>query len=226
MASKRLTASDFQGSTIEVAKSLLGTTLVRRSGNALLKCIVVEVEAYLSSRDPASHSHRGMKTSNRSMFLPAGYLYVYPIHSRYCMNVVTEEADRGAAVLIRGAEPITGISQMWKHRFPSTPRRGGSIKQQQALGQGPGRLSESLKVDRRLDGIDLSTDRRVWLESAAPQVVSRSWKWRKSRRIGISSAQTRQLRFFIDGHHLVSGLARDHSMGRTWKFFDGDPQGD
>lgn len=215
-----LTSRDYEGPTVEVARGLLGKTLTRKFGQEYLRSIIVEVEAYLSSNDAASHSHRGMKTGNRSMFLPRGHLYVYPIHSRHCMNVVTEEEGRGAAVLIRAAEPMSSVDTMWRQRFGSPPPETYSVQDLRSISQGPGRLCESLRVDRALDGVELWRHSEIWLEPPHPIVDSQRWKTRSSRRIGITKAQSRQLRFFIDGHTLVSGLARDHSKGRTWKFLD------
>lgn len=118
----RLKPDFFDQPIRSLARSLLGTLLVRRLPDGeLVKAILVEVEAYLDQRDPASHSHRGPGKSNASMFLQPGTLYVYPIHTRHCMNVVAEAKGRGAAVLLRAAEPYQGENQMWRARFPDQP---------------------------------------------------------------------------------------------------------
>ena len=84
-----------------VARELLGKILVREAGEALLTGRIVEAEAYLSSRDPACHAHRGPNRKNAAMFGPAGHAYVYMIHARWCLNAVTEGTGMGSAVLIR-----------------------------------------------------------------------------------------------------------------------------
>jgi DNA-3-methyladenine glycosylase len=216
----RLTADWYQGGTVAVAKQLLGKSLVRqlRSGD-ILRGTIVEVEAYLSRNDSASHSNRGKTSGNATMFAPAGTLYVYPIHSRYCMNIVTEREGLGAAVLIRAVEPELGTAAMWSHRHASETPLPMSRREMQTLTQGPGRLCEAFGVNRRLDGASLSDNQQIWLEEASPSAKARKFTTRRSQRIGISSAQDRLLRFFTDGNHFVSGLARDHSHGRTWSFF-------
>ena len=77
------------------------------------------------------------------MFGPAGHAYVYAIHSRWCMNVVTEREGSGSAVLIRAIEPLTGIERMAERRGIGDPL---------LLTRGPARLCEALGIDRELDG--------------------------------------------------------------------------
>jgi DNA-3-methyladenine glycosylase len=143
------------------------------------------------------------------MYRPAGTLYVYPIHARYCMNVVTEPEGFGAAVLIRALEPLEPIAFMQQAR--------GTLLRKN-LTTGPAKLSEALAVDRRLDGQSISIGSAIWLEAADSLVGERSWQVRSSKRIGISQAKDKLLRWFIDGNRYVSGCARDHTRGRTWEF--------
>ena len=90
----------FARDPLDVARDLLGAVLVHDVDGQRLAGRIVETEAYLPARDPASHSARGKTPSNASMFLPGGALYVYPIHAKYCLNAVTEEPGLGCAVLI------------------------------------------------------------------------------------------------------------------------------
>lgn len=219
MPESRLDREFYDQPTKVLAKRLLGKTLARSIGGTVLRGIIVEVEAYLSSKDPASHSFAGMGRKNRCMFGFSGSLYVYPIHSRHCCNVVTEGEGRGAAVLIRALEPIAEQERMWLHRFEE--HRAESVvcrKEALKLTQGPGRLCEAMKIDREQDGTDLVEGNEVWIEEAYPMVRAQKWKRRSSPRIGISKAQSLPLRHFIDGNQFVSGLARDHSAGRNWTF--------
>jgi DNA-3-methyladenine glycosylase len=69
------------------------------------------------------------------------------------------------------------------------------------VARGPGRLAEAMKIDRRLDGVDLCSRSPLWLaaEVRAPGVVA------ASVRIGISKETTRLLRFYEAGNPHVSG---------------------
>lgn len=215
----RLDAKFYSRQTTEVAMALLGMKLVRVTENGTrLSGFIVEVEAYLPTDDLASHSHRGISKKNASMFGPAGTLYVYSIHARYCMNIVTEVQGRGAAVLIRALEPAEGLAQMQTSRGlnrPSKPADLDQLRNRIALTSGPAKICEALAIDRSYDGENLLTSPRVWLETTDASlgtdrlVVSRP-------RIGISQSQDLPLRWFFDGNRYVSGRARDHTKGRTW----------
>ena len=200
----RLTASFFDRPTLKVAKALLGTRLMRRTDRGLVAGWIVEVEAYLWRGDPACHANRGRTPRNAAMFYPPGRLYVYSIHAKYCMNVVTEAEGRGAAVLIRAVEPLYGEEWMRQNR--------GLDNLGPELTNGPGKLCAAFEIDRRLDGIDLTTHPAVWIEAAhAPLPASRI---HRSGRIGIRVATEKPWRFFIDGNRFVSGRASDHRVPR------------
>ena len=204
-----------------MARRLLGRMLARRlPSGEILRGVIVEVEAYLSRRDPASHSHGGLTRKNRSMFGPPGTLYVYPIHARHCMNIVTESAGIGSAILIRALEPIEGWLHMAAARF-APPILDSSVDWPQwsrHLCSGPARLCQAMCIDRDLDGIDLATSDELWLEEPPREVQATPYRIRQSPRIGINRARAAPLRYFIDGHHCVSGCARDHARGRYWSF--------
>lgn len=208
----------YNQTTEEVAKALLGKTLVRvLDDGTRLSGIVVEVEAYLSIDDAASHSAIGCTRRNASMFSDPGMLYVYSIHNRHCMNVVTEPSGIGSAVLIRAVEPVEGVERMLQARKQPSGV-GLTVATARSIATGPGRLCQALEVDRNLDATELTLGDQLYLEAALDCIASRSWQIHRSPRIGISKAQEKLLRFFIDGHQLVSGCARDHSSGRTWTF--------
>jgi DNA-3-methyladenine glycosylase len=237
--SLRLPRDFFVGPTEQVALSLLGKLLVTALPDGQrLSGFIVEVEAYLADQDPASHSARGPTPKNASMFAPPGTLYVYSIHAKHCLNIVTETAGRGAAVLIRALEPWEGRSTMLEHRRLHSPDSATSAQEaKQAtlettlhnpqlelktairLTSGPGRLCQALAIDRRHDGLDLPSSQVVWLETQ-PEAPS-AYNTRSSPRIGISQACELPLRWFIDGHYFVSGRAGDHSRGRWWSFRNG-----
>jgi DNA-3-methyladenine glycosylase len=112
-------------------------------------------------------------------------------------------------VLVRALEPWEGIEHMRIHRGRVEPRD---------LCSGPARLCQALAIDSSHDKLDLLASNEVWLEKPPSEVLQRKWKITTTSRIGISSARELEYRFFIDGHHCVSGLARQHSHKRDWMF--------
>ena len=100
----RLGRAFFERPTLVVARELLGKVLVFEGKEAR----IVETEAYIAD-DPASHARFGRTARNFPMFGPAGVSYVYRIHQVHCLNLSTEREGVGAAVLIRGAEPLAGF---------------------------------------------------------------------------------------------------------------------
>ena len=107
---------------------------------------IVEAEAYGGNRDPASHAYRGKTKRNEVMFGEAGHAYVYFTYGfHYCLNFVTSSKfGKASAVLIRAAEPISGIDSM---KF----RRKTDVIEK--LASGPGRLGQAFGIDRTLNGI-------------------------------------------------------------------------
>ena len=186
----------------EVAPEMLGKLVIRRTRTGLVSGVIVEVEAYLGKRDPASHSYRGKTKRNATMFGPPGHLYVYTIHARFCMNVVTEPIDVASAILIRAVEPLDGIPLMQRRR---------QRDRHDELTRGPARLCEAADVDCELDGWDLTKGQKIWIAEDS-RIDGREFRITTSPRIGISSNQDAKLRFFVDGNRFVSGPRKFHSQ--------------
>ncbi len=130
------------------------------------------------------------------MFGPPFHAYVYHIYGMYwCFNVTSETHGAGAAVLIRALEPGEGVTLMRE-------RRG--VEELRLLCSGPGRLAQALDIDRSLDGRDLFGDAQIALRPPDRPVG----KIGRSRRIGITKAAHRLLRFYERGNPYVSGPRR------------------
>lgn len=201
----RVGQSFYEGSTLDVAKRLLGQRLVRHAPWGILAGWIVEVEAYLPKGDAACHASRGRTQRNEVMFAQAGTLYVYSIHNHHCMNIVTEDEGVGAAVLIRALEPIYGLESMRKNR-PQVSDRD--------LTNGPGKVCQAFGIAKTLNGLNLLDSDQLWVESEPGLNRSKNWSLGRSPRIGISQATDKLWRFFIDGNFYVSGRASDHRRPR------------
>jgi DNA-3-methyladenine glycosylase len=192
---RRLRRSEFPVDTIQLARYLIGKTLVHDLPAGRMAGRIVETEAYLVG-DAASHAYRGKTQRNQSMFLKRGHAYVYFIYGAWhAINVASETQGVGAAVLLRALEPLEGINLMRKKRPGSDP---------DDLARGPGCLTTAMGIDRRYDGIDLCSRGPLWLatESKPTGCI------RKSVRIGITKEAHRMLRFYEFGSPFVSGPKR------------------
>jgi DNA-3-methyladenine glycosylase len=190
---RRLRRAELPVDTVELARTLVGKTLVHDLPEGRLAGRIVETEAYPIG-DAAAHSFRGETPRNRSLFLPHGHSYVYFSYgSCWCMNVSAEAHGVGGGVLLRGLEPIEGIEHM--ERYRGTTRLLD-------LTRGPGRLAAAMRIDRQQDGFDLcSRSSAIWLADA-PRPVGEIGV---TTRIGLSREAHRPLRFFERGSPFVSG---------------------
>ena len=178
--------------TLELARYLIGKTLVHDLPAVRLSGRIVETEGYPPG-DAAGHAFRGKTPGNQSLFLGHGYCYVYFTYgSSFMVNVTSEGPGVGAGVLLRALEPLEGIDVM--QRFRNTVRL-------QDLARGPGRLAKAMHIDLHFDGLDLCAPGPLWLGAAVrPEGAVGS-----SRRIGLTREVDRQFRFFELGNTYVSG---------------------
>jgi len=184
--------------TVTVARALLGCIVWRRHRGILQAARIVETEAYLGANDAASHARRGLRSErNASMYLQGGHAYVYLSYGmHWCMNVVTQDAGTAEAVLLRAAQPLRGVEEMWKRR----PR----AKAERELMNGPGKLCAAMRIDRNLDGESLRGERLFITE---PEIALAPGEIAVSKRIGVDNsgdAAHWPLRFFINGSRYVS----------------------
>ena len=197
----KLPRSFYLQSTLTVATELLGKLLVRRHNGVLLAGRIVETEAYLGSRDPASHAYRGRTPRNDVMFWIGGHLYVYFTYGmHYCANVVTAKEGTAEAVLIRALEPVRGIEVMKRNRGGFVLAKTNAASLPTRISNGPAKLCEALGIRREDNGTDLwGTD--IYLLDA-PRIPRTAIG--RSSRIGISKGKEHKWRFFIKGNEWVS----------------------
>jgi DNA-3-methyladenine glycosylase len=175
-----------------LARDLIGCILVSDLPEGRAAGRIVETEAYLPG-DPACHAFSGRSARNATLFGPPHRAYVYLIYgTSFCFNLASEAEGVGAGVLVRALEPLEGLELM-------RARRG--VEALRDLCRGPGRLAQALGIDRGHDGLDLFEGRRLWLAAPAGPVG----RVRSSRRIGITRAAARRLRYYEAGSRFVSG---------------------
>ena len=180
--------------TIKVAKDILGKVIVRKTKQGNMAGRIVEVEAYkFGEHDKASHASKGCTLSNQVMFGENGFAYVYFTYGMYFMlNVVAKKkTDQAGAILIRGLEPINGIKHMIKNR------KG---KNNLNLTNGPGKLSQALQINKKLNNYDLTKKGKLFIVDSEKRME----KVLSSGRIGISRDVEKEWRFYLDGNAYVS----------------------
>jgi DNA-3-methyladenine glycosylase len=147
---------------IELAPALIGKVLVRKFRRSLLRCRIVETEAYVGEHDLACHASKGRTARTEVMFGRPGHAYVYFIYGMYNMlNIVAAGVGDAQAVLIRAAEPLDD----W-----------------QADLSGPGKLARALKITRADNAVDLTGNCIYLLDDGKTPRITRS------KRIGVDYA--------------------------------------
>lgn len=163
-------------SALVVARQLLGKVLVRRVDGRELAAPIIETEAYIGPHDLACHASKGRTPRTEVMFGPAGCWYVYFIYGiHWMLNVVTNDVDHPAAVLIRGAGEWTG----------------------------PARLTKAMRIDKALNGAEASRSSGLWIEDRGIKIARGAIE--RTPRIGVDYAghwANRPYRFVVDAADL------------------------
>jgi DNA-3-methyladenine glycosylase len=176
---------DFSASSADVARALIGTTLLLNGVGGR----IVETEAY-DRDDPASHSFSGPTRRNRIMFGPPCRAYIYRSYGiHWCLNFVCRPEGHGAGVLIRAIEPLAGLDVM-------RARRG--LNNVRLLCSGPGRVCQALGITEEHGGMPIdSSPFQLMLPTEPVPVVT-------GPRIGISKAKDVPWRFGLAGSPFLS----------------------
>ncbi len=185
-AGKRLPRDFYARPTLRMARDLLGKVLALETAASTKTARIVEVEAYLGGRDPASHAYRGLTPRTAPMFGPPGRSYVYFVYGMYhCLNVVTESDGVAGAVLLRGAEPLAGFEDL-------DPR---SLA-------GPGKLARAFGLTTEHTNLDLV--RSILTVRDAPRVAAS--RVVRSARVGLNEHATtdKPWRLYVRGSSGVS----------------------
>jgi DNA-3-methyladenine glycosylase len=172
----------FNRPTLDVARDLIGKFIVRSSQRRRLSAMITEVEAYKGPQDRACHAFGGRRTPRvEPLYADGGTAYVYLVYGiHWLLNFSTAGKEKPEGVLIRAV-----LADAAGARRPVV---------------GPGRVSQYLKIDKRLDGTDATGSQRIWLEDRAVHIPAR--RIRKGPRVGVDFAgpywSARPWRFWID----------------------------
>lgn len=187
-----------QEDVVDLAVQLLGKQLFTLIDGQLTGGTIVETEAYNGVTDKASHAYgRRFTPRTAPMYQAGGISYVYLCYGiHYLFNVVTATENNPNAVLIRGIEPVEGLSTMLERR--------NMQKLAPRLTAGPGALAKAMGIDKNLNAKDLLGD-EIWIEDNGihfkpEQIVA-------SPRIGVAYAEDHALlpwRFYIKNNPFVS----------------------
>jgi len=164
-------ADFFNRPTLLVARELLGKFLVRKINGRIISGRITEVEAYIGSKDKASHALRGKTLRTEVMFGKAGHWYVYLIYGIYCcLNIVTEKEGYPAAVLVRSVDHTSG----------------------------PGRVCKKFEITRGLNKKLADKASGLWIEDRGAE--ARPSQIKRGKRIGVDYAgewKDRPWRFYL-----------------------------
>jgi DNA-3-methyladenine glycosylase len=169
-AGARLGRNFFERPALQVARDLIGKYIVRDYRGRQISSMITETEAYKGPVDRASRAFGGRRTrSLEALYKPGGSAYVYLVYGmHWLLNIKSAGPDKPEAVLIRGVLSETGPNQR--------------------IVDGPGRVTRFLKVDGSLNGDDITTSDRIWIEDRGVQIPCRRVK--KGPRVGIDYAGT------------------------------------
>ncbi len=141
---KILSRRFYHQDTLTVAEKLLGCFLVRKAGRKIVRARIVETEAYIGEDDLACHASKGRTKRTEVMYGEAGHAYVYLIYGMYyLLNIVTEQKEFPAAVLIRAVT----VNDVPKNKT-----------------NGPGKLTRELLIDQKFHTWDVTKGEKLWIE--------------------------------------------------------------
>lgn len=158
---ERLNRQFYDLPTLDLARALLGTTLVTRSPEGTTAGIIVETEAYIGPDDRASHARGGLRSARTEVqYGPPGTAYVFRVYGVHrCFCIVSGPEGSPEVVLIRALEPSHGVQTMQARRHVAARRD---------LCRGPAKLCQALAIGDAHYGVDLTRCDGLYVVAAAP----------------------------------------------------------
>jgi len=199
----------YSRNALTLAKEVLGKYIIRNYNNELLIVRIVETEAYHEIGDPACHAFNGKTERNSVMFESPGMLYVYFTYGmHYCMNLVAEPAGTAAAVLIRAAEPVCGISTMKKLRTKKSKQGSAKTLFDEDIASGPAKLCQGLAITNQQNGANVKdfSKSEIYLAQKinAPKILISEII--ETTRVGIKKGTELPWRFYLKDSICVSRI--------------------
>ena len=111
-----------------------------------MQAMIAETEAYKGPRDLAAHTAGGRRTARVApLYGDGGTVYVYLVYGlHWLLNFSTVARGKPEGVLIRGIV----VESAGESRLLA----------------GPGKVTQHLKIDKKLDGADVTASREMWIE--------------------------------------------------------------
>lgn len=117
----------------------------------------------------ACHAYNNKKTEKTKWFWQdGGHLYIYSIYgNNNCLNITAADKDKPEAVLIRAVEPLEGHKLMHENR-------GGKLKRDRELTNGPGKLAQAMQIDKSFNGLDIRRKGKMYITEGNYKFFSQS----------------------------------------------------
>ncbi|MBL4704446.1 MAG: DNA-3-methyladenine glycosylase [Flavobacteriales bacterium] len=162
-----------------LAKDLIGKVLCSYISGKFTSGIITETEAYNGVVDKACHAYGNRRTKRtETMYTSGGVTYVYLCYGiHHLFNVVTSVKNDPKAILIRGIQPLDGLSHILDRR--------GKTKLTPKIASGPGTMSQALGIKTAHNAMDLQSE-SIWIEDRGIQILRENIQ--STPRIGIDYA--------------------------------------
>lgn len=200
-----LSTSFFNRNPVQVAREVLGGTLVRVTPDGQrLSGKVVEVEAYDCPRDPACTAGRFHAARSAELAIPPGLWLFWTAHGHPLLQVSCREEGVSASVLIRALEPGEGLPLMLENR---------PVSRERDLTNGPAKLVYALGLDPA--GIAHRPVSSAELHLLAPESPLPDHAVEVTARVGIAAGKNLPWRFIIRNSPWVSPAAPSMDLPKS-----------
>ena len=153
----RLGRDFFAQPTLDVARQLLGSRLVRveqhEGQTRRIAGIIIETEAYCGEEDLGCHAKAGRTPRTEVMYGPPGHAYVYFTYGMHWLfNFVTRPEGQPEAVLLRAVHPTEGLDIVAERRGHQPAR---------LWTDGPAKVTQAFGIDGQHNRLDLAAPEAI-----------------------------------------------------------------